>query len=274
VHRRRESVTKAPDEFTNVYADAERAAAYSRLAFPGTYWLAFRDVPAMLKEHVRGHAVLDFGCGTGRSTRFLRDHGFDVTGVDISGEMIDRARALDPSGAYIQIADGDFAAIRDRRFDLVFCAFTFDNIPGPDHRAALLRGLRDLLTATGRIVMIASTAEIYQYEWASFSTNAFPENAHADSGDSVRIVMKDVPDSRPVVDILWQDWDYTELFDESGLELVTEHRPLGRADEPIAWITERTIAPWVIYVLAALTALTVAQRMLHVRKQLNSKMEG
>ena len=32
--------------------------------------------------------------------------------------------------------------------------------------------------------------------------------------------------------------------------------------------------PWVIYLLAALTAFTVAQRMLHVRKQLNSNMEG
>jgi CDP-diacylglycerol--glycerol-3-phosphate 3-phosphatidyltransferase len=32
--------------------------------------------------------------------------------------------------------------------------------------------------------------------------------------------------------------------------------------------------PWVIYLLAALTAFTVAQRMAFVRKQLNSNMEG
>jgi CDP-diacylglycerol---glycerol-3-phosphate 3-phosphatidyltransferase len=34
------------------------------------------------------------------------------------------------------------------------------------------------------------------------------------------------------------------------------------------------VLPWAVYVLAALTAFTVAQRMVFVRKQLNSNMEG
>jgi hypothetical protein len=32
---------------------------------------------------------------------------------------------------------------------------------------------------------------------------------------------------------------------------VAEHRPLGREDEPFAWVNETRIAPWVIYVLRA-----------------------
>lgn len=35
-----------------------------------------------------GARVLDLGCGTGRDTLFLRDHGFDVTPVDGSAEMV------------------------------------------------------------------------------------------------------------------------------------------------------------------------------------------
>ncbi|HYV19760.1 MAG TPA: hypothetical protein VFC25_12110 [Verrucomicrobiae bacterium] len=50
--------------FQNAYDDNARAKAYAGLEFPGTYWLAFRDLPAALREHVRGTEALDFGCGT------------------------------------------------------------------------------------------------------------------------------------------------------------------------------------------------------------------
>ena len=49
--------------FFNVYDDAQRAEAYSKLEFPGTYYLAYRDLPAIIAEHVTGPAALDFGCG-------------------------------------------------------------------------------------------------------------------------------------------------------------------------------------------------------------------
>jgi trans-aconitate methyltransferase len=68
---------KASD-FANCYADAERAEAYSKLEFARTYYLAYRDLPAIFHEHVRGKGAIDFGCGTGRSTRFLQKCGFDV----------------------------------------------------------------------------------------------------------------------------------------------------------------------------------------------------
>lgn len=53
--------------FSNVYADGQRAESYARFEFPGTYYLAYRDLPAILAEHVHGKAALDFGCGTGAS---------------------------------------------------------------------------------------------------------------------------------------------------------------------------------------------------------------
>ena len=70
-------------EFFNVYDDRARASAYAALEFPGTYYLAYRDLPTIIGEHVRGRKAVDFGCGAGRSTRFLRMLGFDAVGVDI-----------------------------------------------------------------------------------------------------------------------------------------------------------------------------------------------
>jgi hypothetical protein len=109
--------------------------------------------------------------------------------------------------------------------------------------------LRELLKASGHIILLGSTPEMYLNEWASFTTKDFPENRAARSGGPVRIVMKDVTDTRPVIDIVWFNEDYLALFATSGLELVTHHTPLGRADEPHGWISEISIAPWVIYVL-------------------------
>lgn len=237
------------ESFLNVYDDEQRAGAYSELEFPGTYYLAFRDIPDLLERHVTGRSALDFGCGAGRSTRFLRDRGFEVVGVDISEAMLAQAVKRDPSGEYRLVSDGDLGAIGPHRFSLVFCAFTFDNVV-EDTRDPLFRQLRDLLTDDGRVVIVASAPEIYTNEWTSFSTRDFPENRSAKTGDIVRIVMLDVPDRRPVEDVLRTDRDYLAGFDRAGLEILDIQRPLGRKGEPFTWISEESVSPWVIYVLA------------------------
>src|ERR1035438_1060461 len=73
-----------PVTFANCYEDGARAQAYATLEFKNTYHLAYRNIPAILGEHVRGRKSLDFGCGTGRSTRFLRQLGLEVTGAQNS----------------------------------------------------------------------------------------------------------------------------------------------------------------------------------------------
>ena len=234
----------------NVYADLQRAESYAKLEFPGTYYLAYRDLPDIFRSHVRGTTALDFGCGAGRSTRFLRQLGLQVVGVDISAAMIAMARRLDPQGDYVLVPDGDLSALPRDHYDLALAAFTFDNIPHEPHRIALLRALRERLSASGTLVLIDSTPELYLNEWASFSTAAScPENRTARSGDIVRTVMLDVDDRRPVEDVLWVDEDYRRAFSHAGLTLAARHLPLGKQDEPFTWVNETRIAPWVIYVL-------------------------
>ncbi|MGK2963837.1 MAG: class I SAM-dependent methyltransferase [Gemmatimonadaceae bacterium] len=235
--------------FQNVYDDEERARAYADLEFPGTYYLAFRDIPQLLTKHVSGKCALDFGCGAGRSTRFLRDHGFDVIGVDISEAMLNEALRRDPQGCYHLLLQDGLSVLGDRSFDLVLSAFTFDNIPLRERRVNLFRELSQHLTPDGRIVNLVSSEQIYLNEWLSFSTRDFPENRSARPGDRVRITMLDVPDRRPVEDIVWTERDYAETFAAAGLDVLEVHRPLGNDQDPFRWVSETTIAPWTIHVL-------------------------
>lgn len=257
--------------FANAYADPGRAASYAALEFPATYSLAFRDLPGLLEEHVTGTRALDFGCGAGRSTRFLRELGFRVTGVDISAAMLDRAREFERGGAgygrpedgearpgagrltgsgdggYVLIGD-DPADLPSGPFDLVLAAFPFDNIPGEAHRVALLAGLRERLAPAGRLVLVASSPELYVHEWATFTTAAFPENAEAGSGDVVRIVITAGGDPRPIEDLRWFDDDYRAAFAAAGLAVRAVHRPLATGEEPVEWVSETRVPPWVIYI--------------------------
>jgi ubiquinone/menaquinone biosynthesis C-methylase UbiE len=236
-------------DFSNVYDDTQRAEAYAKLEFPGTYYLAYRDLPEIIGEHIIGKKALDFGCGTGRSTRFLHKLGFETIGVDIAEGMLKKARQRDPRGDYRLVADGHLHNLRDNAFDLVLSVFAFDNIPTMAKKVAIFAGLGRLLKKDGRIVNVVSSPEIYTHEWASFTTKDFPENHHAKSGDTVKIVITDVDDTRPVEDVIWMDRDYQEVFRRAGLAPAKVYKPLAKENEPFQWVNETSIAPWVIYVL-------------------------
>lgn len=237
------------DDFSNVYDDETRAESYADLEFPGTYWLAFRDLPAIIGKHAPGRRALDFGCGTGRSTRFLRDLGFDTIGVDISESMLRKARDIDPAGDYRLVPKGALPGLEPASIDLILSTFTFDNIPTRGQKLASLRVLAGTLAVDGRMVNLVSSPAIYRHEWASFSTRDFPENRIARSGDIVRIVMLDVDDRRPVEDVLFTDEDYAEVYREAGLTAIEMLSPRGRTGEPFAWVSETRVSPWAIYVL-------------------------
>jgi len=238
--------------FGNVYEDEARARAYATLQFPGTYYLAFRDLPALIRRYSHGRRALDFGCGTGRSTRFLRDLGLWVTGVDISQAMLDQARTLDPLGEYYLVRDSISGEFATGSFDVILAAFTFDNIPTDQAKADALSGLRDLLTPNGALFLVVSSAAIYVNEWVSFSTRDFPENRHARDGDRVRIVMLDVPDRRPVEDVLCTDAHYRRLFESARLRVLEVQSPLATGKEATQWVAETRTPPWTVYVLRRL----------------------
>ena len=235
--------------FTSCYEDTARAESYAKLEFPGTYYLAFRDLPTIISNHAKGNVAMDFGCGAGRSTRFTNNLGFEIIGVDISTEMITAAKRIDPIGDYRIVKEGILDQFEDNSFDLIQSIFTFDNVPTEKLKIQLFSEFRRILKKDGKMINLVSSKELYINDWASFNTTCFPENFTAKCGDKVYTIMKDVEDQRPVEDELWPDIDYKRVYSKAGLALIETYKPLGYEYEPIEWVNETRIAPWSIYVL-------------------------
>jgi len=157
--------------------------------------------------------------------------------------MLDQARALDPLGEYYLVSDRLEDECTPSSFDIILAAFTFDNIANSGPKADALSWLRTLLASDGCVLLVVSSPVIYVNEWASFSTQDFPENREARDGDRLRIVMLDVPDRRPVEDIFCTDVRYRQLFETTGLKVLDVQNPLVTGKEPTQWVSETRAAP-------------------------------
>jgi ubiquinone/menaquinone biosynthesis C-methylase UbiE len=77
--------------------------------------------------------ALDFGCGVGRLTRALAQHFDQCSGVDISANMIARAREFNqeiPNCEFIHNDAEDLRLFADDQFDMVFTTIVLQHIPG------------------------------------------------------------------------------------------------------------------------------------------------
>lgn len=76
--------------------------------------------------------VLEIGCGAGRVTRALAELFGEVHGVDVSGEMVERAKqalASFPNAFVYQNNGKDLSVIPERSFDFAFSTIVFQHIP-------------------------------------------------------------------------------------------------------------------------------------------------
>ncbi len=76
--------------------------------------------------------LLDVGCGIGGSSRILaRDYGYEVTGITISPQQVERARALTPPDLSVQFAVDDALALSfpSESFDIVWSIEVGPHIP-------------------------------------------------------------------------------------------------------------------------------------------------
>lgn len=107
-------------------------------------------------EPLSGRRVLDLGCGEGYVARQLCQRGAaSVSGIDVSAEMINQARAAEarePLGIHYVHGDAtDLSAVPDHSVDLVIAVFLFNYL---DRRAtaSVIAQVHRVLLPGGRFV--------------------------------------------------------------------------------------------------------------------------
>src|SRR5581483_10638421 len=100
------------------------------------FWTSADDTLTLFEHELgtspaAGDVVLDLGCGVGRMTRALATRARAVIGVDVSGEMIARARELNAGLRNVRWLQGDgrsLSGVDDASVDFVVSFVVFQHV--------------------------------------------------------------------------------------------------------------------------------------------------
>jgi len=175
---------------------------------------ALKPVP----EEKNVESILEVACGTGRLTAILESEGYEVTGLDLSPEMLDLAR----SRVKGRIVQGDMRELRfSEEFDAVLCmgsSFTYMSTDSDAVKA--LKGFHDALKRGGVLV------------FDNFDARRFDPERYRDWRENVYIVEGTTITRRsrnrnwsPETQRWVAEWEY--VIDEGGSShLVTDRAAL------------------------------------------------
>ena len=99
-----------------------------------------------------GQVVLDIGCGLGRLTRPLAREAKRVIGLDVSREMLDRAKRLNAALTNVEWVHGDGVSLRpveDAGVDVCVSHVVFRHLPDPKITLGYIREMGRVLKPSG-----------------------------------------------------------------------------------------------------------------------------
>jgi ubiquinone/menaquinone biosynthesis C-methylase UbiE len=137
---------------------AKIAQAYTDELFDDKADLPFVD--RLVSALPRGARVLDVGSGPGQFSKYLKEKGFKVKGIDVSDEMlaIARSKVSDVPFAKMDMRKLEFA---DRTFDGILAAYSIIHISTPE-LPGVLSEIKRVLKPEGHALFIVQEGEADQ----------------------------------------------------------------------------------------------------------------
>lgn len=178
--------------------------------------------------NVDGFRVLDAGCGTGYLARKLASKGALVTGIDVSGKMIEIARKkIEEIGQNIDFhvdSCSRLDTLKNARFDLVVSNYVLMDVPDLE---GTMQAFHQVLKPNGNAVLIfshpcfpQSEATVTEQEDAVSYTWSFPYFE--------RRKCVDAPWGHFTSDFIWFHRplsDYWKAFKASGFDVIDFEEP-------------------------------------------------
>jgi SAM-dependent methyltransferase len=157
--------------------------------------------PAWLNGVARDAAVLDYGCGYGRTLGELTSLGFtNLVGLDISPKMIARARAEHPGPRFAVLQTPPTLDLPDASVDMVLLLAVLTCMPADEDQRRLIAELHRVLVPGGRLLvsdLLLQDDERNQARYARFT----PRHGHGVFETDDGAICRHHPDSW-LVDLL------------------------------------------------------------------------
>lgn len=172
-----------------------------------------------LNKLPQGTKVLDVGCGIGGSSRILaQEYGFDVTGITISPQQVQRATELTPHNvsATFKVDNAMAMSFPDASFDVVWCIEAGPHMPD---KAIFAKELMRVLKPGGTLVVA---------DWNQRDDRTIPLNFW----------------EKPVMKQLLEQWSHPEFASIEGFAELLEATGFVQGEVTTADWSQETLPSW------------------------------
>jgi 2-polyprenyl-6-hydroxyphenyl methylase/3-demethylubiquinone-9 3-methyltransferase len=135
------------------------------------------------KTCLTGKKVLDIGCGGGLLAEKMQHYGAQVTGIDLSEEALEAAKAHQEKNNthvdYLLTSAEEFATTHASEFDSITCLELLEHVPDP---ASLILAAATLVKPGGHVFFSTLNRNIKSYFFAivgaEYLLKMLPKNTH------------------------------------------------------------------------------------------------
>ena len=230
----------------------EKASLYSHHQIEGTLKIAYKALETLLTKYkIIGEKTLDFGCGSGRSTRYLKNKVSCVEGADINQDMLALAQESDPFTRYSKIENNHLSA-RNAQFDFVFSSLVLFELSSLFEMQRVFKEIHRVMQFNGFFISVVVAEDFYQHDWVSIATD-FTENKNPKSGDKMKIKIKEI--NLELSDYYWTREDYQKAAQATGLSIIERVLPKADKLDGVSWLSEVDFSPFLVLVMKKTMAL-------------------
>jgi ubiquinone/menaquinone biosynthesis C-methylase UbiE len=196
----------------------DRAKVYKQ-----TFGKRVQLIPALDRALPRvGGKLLDIGCGNGNFGVIAERKGYDYHGIDISEDMICRAKEEFPNGKYKVASANDFSKLYKEHFDVVLMSMLFPSIDNKNDIVHALSEARAVLKPGGLVVLgVAHPAfDAYMQSFLGLRDDVVSNfTSYFESGNTFEVHKTMNGESFVYRDFHWTLSDYFSFIEKADLEV-------------------------------------------------------